>query len=142
MRIVFVLLVSLSFVACAPDETANPAHCDNDGDCGAGRRCYRNLCVVSGDTGVMTDSAVVDSGAEDSSVADTAPADTAPADTGGGCPAERECDGECCNSFETCCNDPSAGPTCVDTSTDEDHCGECNNGCIATRCSGGSCLIP
>ncbi len=144
MRAVLIALVlSTALVAgCSPDETANPSYCEGDGDCAAGQRCYRHLCVTS-DSGAadsaMADSAMADSAPADSAPADSAPADSAPLDTGTGCPTEL-CDGICCNSFETCCNDPSAGPTCVDVQTDSDHCGMCNHSCAATRCMSGTCL--
>ena len=129
-------------LGCAPDETANPAYCESNRDCSSGT-CYRHLCVTSSDGGGV-DTGTADTSAPDSAPVDTGTTDTGSADTGSadaGCPAARVCEATCCNMFETCCNDKTAGPTCVDLTTSEEHCGECNHGCsLMLTCNDGRCI--
>lgn len=77
---------------------------------------------------------------------DTEPTDTGPTDTETGecstdadCPGDEHClDGVCvehCEPGEQLCGD-----VCVDTQTDDDHCGECDAGCgEGAYCRSGQC---
>ena len=63
----------------------------------------------------------------------------------GCCPAGYECCASdtrgCCRQNETCCPGPSGG--CVDTTSDDTHCGECGNACPSgTACVDGTCRPP
>jgi len=61
-------------------------------------------------------------------------------DLGGGCGFSAQCCSGWCNvgTCDSCgmvvCND-----MCVDTSSDDNNCGNCNNMCIGTTCQNGSC---
>ncbi|MGH2613833.1 MAG: hypothetical protein ACRDJC_01215, partial [Thermomicrobiales bacterium] len=51
----------------------------------------------------------------------------------------------CCFEHQTCCRDPisASGLVCVDTKTDIDHCGHCENPCpFGMVCVGGRCSCP
>lgn len=77
------------------------------------------------------------------------PEDTCP--IGGACTG---CSGnKICNIFSSTCTSCTGGKTacdtdangatdtCVNTNTDEDHCGACNNACSGSKkCCGGSCV--
>ena len=99
---------------------------DNLAHCGA---CF-NACDTNTQTcvsGVCTDSG--DGGGGGSCT-----------DLGGGCDFSAQCCSGWCNAgtCDSCgmvvCNDQ-----CVDTSSDNNNCGNCNNMCIGTTCQNGSC---
>lgn len=55
------------------------------------------------------------------------------------CPVNREtCGATCCPPGQRCCNN-----VCVDTQTNQQHCGGCNQPCPAPKvCQAGSCVCP
>jgi hypothetical protein len=61
-------------------------------------------------------------------------------DLGGGCGFSAQCCSGFCNAG-TCgsCGMVVCNDQCVDTSSDNNNCGNCNNMCIGTTCQNGSC---
>jgi len=136
-----VLAACLALSGCLldfPSVDEGPFPCAVDGDCADDFSCQDGVCARPGatDAGPKTpDAAGVDAAADAGEARDggevtdaTADAgaapDATPEDTG---PVDAGCDGTWC------------GPECVDTQTNPEHCGLCNNDCMGAACSFGQC---
>jgi len=99
---------------------------DNLAHCGA---CF-NACDV--DTQTCVDGTCTDSG--------DGGGGGGCADLGGGCGFSAQCcSGWCNNGVCDSCGMVVCNDQCVDTSSDNNNCGNCNNMCIGTTCQNGSC---
>ncbi|MCB9593039.1 MAG: hypothetical protein H6719_09930 [Sandaracinaceae bacterium] len=148
--------IALLLVGCAVDAGAHPNACDDDGACPPGRHCHRpegvesGLCVLDEDACVATTE--ICNGVDDDCDGDvdegfdlhvpercgacdrvcTAPNSMCVPDGSGGFTCGSTCDPM---RFTDCGAD-----TCVDTSTDEAHCGGCGVRCDPGEdCVEGAC---